>query len=100
MPDQPRIPIRLGKQHREVLLEKRLFIYSSLCQIICDTPIRQPVKLTRSDWDHIQGCIASKAQSYRRQAVGTQAGSGFSEDRGRLLFSRPVGIMGNGCELG
>ena len=61
MPDQTKIAIRLGKRHREILLEERLFIYQSLCKIIRETPLRQPVELSRSDWDHIQGCIAGEA---------------------------------------
>jgi len=61
MTDQVMIPIRLGRRAREVLLEERLFIYRSLCQIIRDTPLRQPIELSKSDWDHILGCIAGEA---------------------------------------
>ncbi|MGD0900085.1 MAG: hypothetical protein ABR915_19800 [Thermoguttaceae bacterium] len=62
MPDQAKVAIHLGKRDRDLLLDERLsFFYPSTCQIIRETPPHQPIELSRSEWEYIQGCVAGEA---------------------------------------
>jgi hypothetical protein len=70
MSEEPKIAIQLGEKHRDLLLEERLFINSRLRQIIRETPLRQPIELSRGNWDHIQGCIALEANHTEDQQWG------------------------------
>ena len=89
MLEKAMIAIRLGKKDRDVLLEERLFIRSRLCQIIRETPLRQPIELSSGDWDHIQGCIASDANHTEDQQRGRTLHRIFRKiDKGCYLAGR------------
>jgi hypothetical protein len=62
MPEPAKIAIRLGKRHRDLLLDERLsFFFPNVCQIIRETPPHQPIELPRSEWEYIRGCVAGEA---------------------------------------
>lgn len=68
MPDQTQIAVRLGRRNRDLLLDERLSIFfPRLCQVIRETPLGEPVELSKDNWEYIQGFLAGEANHTKDQ---------------------------------